>query len=246
MQCKQKSGNTSNTSKQPKQIHKQITQASNTRSSKQPKQATQGSLGNNTSKQHKQRTQASNTTHQATQVTKTTTPSTQLLKGKPPEESGTKNNSQVPPDKSFTCSDSLLSKTKSHPTGEITVLRNIYPGVVEWILPNNISQSQILGSFHGSNACTIISVLGAIKLASGMIFLVNQEQLSEAIRNFIQSMRTGNSLNQEFGIDPCQPNLEVKEVVEKMRMLQHRIRIIEDTGFFTAAELFQKLETLAK
>ena len=55
-------------------------------------------------------------------------------------------------------------------------------------------------------------------------------------------MRKGNFLYQGFGIDPCQPNLEVKEVVEKMRMLQHRIRIIEDTGFFTAAELFQKLD----
>ena len=54
-----------------------------------------------------------------------------------------------------------------------------------------------------------------------MIFPVNQEQLSEAISNFIQSMRKGNFLYQEFGIDPCQPNLEVKEVVEKMRMLQH-------------------------
>ena len=77
-----------------------------------------------------------------------------------------------------------------------------------------------------------------------MIFPVNQEQLSEAISNFIQSMRKGNFLYQEFGIDPCQPNLEVKEVVEKMRMLQHRIRITEDTGFFTAAELFQKLDYL--
>ena len=34
----------------------------------------------------------------------------------------------------------------------------------EWILPQKISQSKILGRWYGSNVCTIISILVAAKL----------------------------------------------------------------------------------
>ena len=85
-----------------------------------------------------------------------------------------------------------------------------------------------------------------MKLASGMIFPTDSNKLSATITNFIRSMKEGNALYDEFDIDPHQPNLEVRDVVERMRLLNHRIRITEDLGFFTAEEFHQKLERLAK
>ena len=69
-----------------------------------------------------------------------------------------------------------------------TILRYNYLGVIEWILPYNLSQLQILGQFFGSNACAIISVIGAIKLASGMTIPSNMNELSSCINNFACTM----------------------------------------------------------
>ena len=128
----------------------------------------------------------------------------------------------------------------------VTLIRYDYPGVIEWILPYNLSQSQILGQFLGSNACTIISVLGAIKLARGMIFPSTINELSTCVTNFACTMEEGNFLYEDFNVDPQQPNLEVRDVVEKMKSLSHRIEIIEDVGFFSAHDLVKKLEMLVK
>ena len=127
-----------------------------------------------------------------------------------------------------------------------TILRYNYLGVIEWILPYNLSQSQILGQFLGSNACTIISVLGAIKLASGMTIPSNMNELSCCINNFVCTMKEGNLLYDKFNVSPQQPNLEVRDVVEKMILLNYRIMILEDEGFFSAEDLQKKLEMLAK
>ena len=41
-------------------------------------------------------------------------------------------------------------------------------------------------------------------------------------------MKEGNLLYDKFNVSPQQPNLEVRDVVEKMISLNHRITIVED------------------
>ena len=94
----------------------------------------------------------------------------------------------------ISCSDCSLSATNNQQMDGITVLKKTYPGVIEWILPSNISRSQVFDAFHGSNACNIISVLGAMKLASSMIFPTDSNELSATITNFIRSMKEENAL----------------------------------------------------
>ncbi len=45
-------------------------------------------------------------------------------------------------------------------------------------------------------------------------------------------MKEGNTLYGLFDVDPCQPNLEVKEVVEVLKSVNVGINVMEDDGFF--------------
>ena len=48
-------------------------------------------------------------------------------------------------------------------------------------------------------------------------------------------------LYHEFDIDAHQPNQEVRDVVERIRLLNHHIQITEELGFFTAEEFHKRL-----
>ena len=69
-------------------------------------------------------------------------------------------------------------------------------------------------------------------------------ELSSCINNFACTMKEGNVLYDKFNVSPQQPNLELRDVVEKMISLNHRITIVEDEGFFSAQDLQKKLEML--
>ena len=113
-----------------------------------------------------------------------------------------------------------------------TILRYNDVGVIEWILPYNVSQSQILGQFLRSNASTILTAVGAIKLASVMTIPSNMNELSNSFSNFVCTMKGGNLLYDKFNVSPQQPNLEVRNVVENIIFLNNRITILNDEGFF--------------
>jgi hypothetical protein len=99
--------------------------------------------------------------------------------------------------------------------------------VTEWLLPSNISQSTSFGQISGSNACTVISVLGAIQASNNnLAFPSSFTDLPEIITTFSNTMKDGNTLYGLFDVDPCQPNLEVKEVVEVLKSMNIGINII--------------------
>ena len=58
-------------------------------------------------------------------------------------------------------------------------------------------------------------------------------------------MKEGNTLYDLFDVNPCQPNLEVKEVVEVLKSMNIDINIIEDERFFFVEQLSTKLQCLA-
>ena len=126
-----------------------------------------------------------------------------------------------------------------------TAVENSYPGVSEWLLPCNISQSTMFDQVAGNNACTIISVLGAIKQSNNMIFPSSSSDLPEVIDIFSCTMKEGNTLYGLFDVDPHQPNLEVKDVVEVLQSLDINIQIIDDEGFFFVEQFGGKLKSLA-
>jgi hypothetical protein len=137
-------------------------------------------------------------------------------------------------------------KSSIHAQTLSVAVENTYPGVTEWLLPSNISQSTSFGQISGSNACTVISVLGATQASNNnLAFPSSFTDLPEIITTFSNTMNDGNTLYGLFDVDPCQQNLEVKEVVEVLKSMNIGINIIEDEGFFLVEELIVKLQSLA-
>ena len=58
-------------------------------------------------------------------------------------------------------------------------------------------------------------------------------------------MKEGNTLHDLFDVNPCQSNLEVKEVVEVLKSMNIDINIIEDERFFFVEQLSTELQSLA-
>ena len=65
-------------------------------------------------------------------------------------------------------------------------------GVTEWLLPPNLSQSQVLGQRIGSNACTIISVLNAFNLSREAVFPETTSAINKVACYFRDIMIKGN------------------------------------------------------
>ena len=60
----------------------------------------------------------------------------------------------------------------------------------------------------------------------------NMNELSDSISNFVCTIKEGTLLYDKFNVSPQQPNLEVRNVVEKMLLLNNRFTILKDEGFF--------------
>ncbi|CAB3996466.1 hypothetical protein AC249_AIPGENE6730 [Paramuricea clavata] len=113
----------------------------------------------------------------------------------------------------------------------------------EWLLPQSISQSNLSYNTSGSNACTIISVLGALNLSRKSYFPTSVQEINEAAAYFKQIMIKGNRLYQTLNIESSTPNLHVVDVsLTKLPALTMTIK--EDTGFFTEDDMVQKLESI--
>jgi hypothetical protein len=137
-------------------------------------------------------------------------------------------------------------KAPIHAQTFLVAVENTYRGVTEWLLPSNISQSTLSGQISGSNACTVISILRAIQASNNnLAFPSSFTDLPEIITTFSNTMKEGNTLYGLFDVDPCQPNLEVKEVVEVLKSVNIGINIIEDEGLFMVEQLSAKLQSLA-
>ena len=121
-----------------------------------------------------------------------------------------------------------------------------HAGVTEWLLPFTISHSTLSGKISGSNACTIISVLGGIQASNNnLVFPFPITDLPNIITTFSNTMIEGNTLYESLDVDPWQPNLEVKEVIEALRSVNIHINLIEYEGFLLVELLTAKLQSLA-
>ncbi|CAB3998876.1 Hypothetical predicted protein [Paramuricea clavata] len=128
------------------------------------------------------------------------------------------------------------TKDKCQPLKEI---QNIHQhqhsnvsGFTEWLLPSNVCQTNITGTPMASNACTIIASLWCWR------FLLNKFDISSCkpgifddIMSYQQTIFTGNVLYNSLNLPPHQPNLEVRDVILRIKDL--KLKILNDVGFFS-------------
>ena len=87
--------------------------------------------------------------------------------------------------------------------------------------------------------------LGAIQASNNLVFPFSITDLPKIITTFSNTMIEGNTLYESLDVDPCQPNLEVKEVIDVLRTVNIHINILDDEGFFLVEMLTAKLSSLA-
>ena len=86
------------------------------------------------------------------------------------------------------------SNHTSSPCCNDTVFRVHCPGISERLLPPRLSQSSLSNNLCGSNACTVISILGALNLSRTSYFPVSMQEINVAATYFTQIMLQGNLL----------------------------------------------------
>ena len=109
-------------------------------------------------------------------------------------------------------------------------------GTTEWLLPSNICQTKINGKPMASNACTIIASLWCRKFLLNKVSLPLVEGgIDEFVDSYKQTIFTGNELYGQLHLPCYQPNLEVQDVVNRIKDL--KLKILLDIGFFTVHDL---------
>ena len=94
-----------------------------------------------------------------------------------------------------------------------------------------------------SNACTIISTLCARAFFSGtLIPPFSSDEHTSSVNRYEQIIQTGNILYRQLHLPPGQPNLEVREVIAKIKDLD--MVLTEDIGYFHVEELIAKINNL--
>ncbi|XP_028515844.1 uncharacterized protein LOC114575348 [Exaiptasia diaphana] len=120
----------------------------------------------------------------------------------------------------------------------------ILESIQEWILPYYLSQTTVFGLPLGSNACTVIAAIGAMKfLNTGDLLIPSPSRILRCVATFANSMREGIALYNTLNLPPTQPNLTASEALET-RSDQFGLQIIEDTGIFSQECLTNKLNGL--
>ncbi len=115
-----------------------------------------------------------------------------------------------------------------------------YNDVHEWLLPPEISQSTVFGMPLGSNACTMIAVIGAQKFLCKQLETPTHQNITRCVADFANTMREGNKHYDELLLPPNQPNLTPQEAINS-RTDKFGLKIIEDTGLFSEISLSNKL-----
>ena len=109
-------------------------------------------------------------------------------------------------------------------------------GIIKWLFPLSICQTQVGGRAMASNACTIIASLWCRKFLLKTLAIPSNESDIRAMTNsYKQTILTGNLLYQGLNLPHDQPNLEVRDVVGKIKDLN--IKILHDLGFFNVDDI---------
>lgn len=141
--------------------------------------------------------------------------------------------------------NATITNQQARTSTMFTVLRSTHKRTTEWQLPQKLSQSCIFGQCYGSNACTIISVLVAAHLKNKtMVFPSADGELKDVVTKFVEVMKEGNQLYHVFDLEPYQPNLEVRDVLQ--RLTHVNLRIKEDIGFFSEEDVKTKFHELSQ
>lgn len=124
-----------------------------------------------------------------------------------------------------------------------TVVRNDQGSITVYTLPSAICQTRVFGVATASNACTVISTLCVRAfLSSTLTPPFSSSDLTNAVNKYEQVIQTGNILYRQLHLPPGQPNLEVREVINKIQHLN--LVIMEDVGYFHVEKLIEKINNL--
>ena len=109
-------------------------------------------------------------------------------------------------------------------------------GIIKWLFPKSVCQTQIGGRPKASNACTIIALLWCRKfLLKEFAIPCSQSDIRSLTNSYKQTLITGNLLYQGLNLPNGQPNLEVRDVVCKIKDL--KLKILHDLGFFNVDDI---------
>ena len=121
---------------------------------------------------------------------------------------------------------------------QLAIIATHHLSINEWQMPPSLCQSNIGGRLHGSNACTVISMLTALHFLEGSLPLPQQIQdLSQIVPVYSHLIFKGNHIFSSFNLPRGQPNMDVKQVLDQKNENFQKLTIIEDTGFFTSQNL---------
>ena len=132
-----------------------------------------------------------------------------------------------------------ISNLASPQTQNRTVTQTDHQAVTEWLLPTNICQTQIYGKTQASNACTIIATLCCRSFLNEKLMIPSDGELENIINKFKQIILTGNMLYDGLSVPCNQPNLEVRDVLNKISDL--KVKMVQDLGFFYAEDIKETL-----
>ena len=129
-------------------------------------------------------------------------------------------------------------------TCQVPIQSTMYRSVTCWQLPAQISQSTIFGTAIGSNACTIIAVMGAKKFLNSELAIPTPQNIQACIASFANTMVEGNIYYNSLQLPPYQPNLDVKETLQT-KSDHFGLKITEDLGLFSPEFLENKLTDIS-
>ena len=115
--------------------------------------------------------------------------------------------------------------------------------MTEWRLPEILSQSTVFGVDIGSNACTVIAVMGAQKFLRGEVQIPSEQNINKCVGKFACTMREGNLTYNTLQLPASQPNLDVGEAIN-IRSDRFGLTILEDVGLFSVACVENKLKQI--
>ncbi|CAB3986625.1 Hypothetical predicted protein [Paramuricea clavata] len=109
-------------------------------------------------------------------------------------------------------------------------------GIIEWLFPTSIYQTQIGGRPMASNAWTIIASMWCRTfLLKTLVIPSNKSDIRAMTSSYKQTILNGNLLYQGSNLPHDQPNLEVRDVVNKIKDLN--LQILHDLGFFNVDDI---------
>ena len=135
------------------------------------------------------------------------------------------------------------TSTQKHSTALQPTLH--YGHIAEYILPYHLSKATIFGFPIGSNACTAIAAVGAMKFLHGELPMPSPQGIMNTIALFANTMRDGNIHYNSLAMPSHQPNLDAREALQT-RQDNFGLTISQDIGIVSPASLTNELNHICR